>query len=100
MRPFFNRAWKRGTTSGKSSSAQLDPFTSGSFGRGQTKHRRVGSATELALEDLNGDAASQESQQGIVRTVEVSMDWKAHPRGEAGNNKDAVVPRAIADSER
>lgn len=56
----------------------------------------------MALEDLDGgdDAASRESQQGIVRTVEVSMNWKTRPEGRDSRGRDDIVPRAIADSER
>jgi hypothetical protein len=35
--------------------------------------------------DGHDDAASHESQQGIVRTVEVSLDWKKHSQSEEGN---------------
>jgi hypothetical protein len=105
MRPFFNRTWRRGTSSNKSGSAATDdPFASGSMGRSRTGHQRVASKTDVALEDIEGDVhddtASRESQQGIVRTVHVSVDWKAHPQGAAGNAKHNVVPRAMADSER
>jgi len=102
MRPFFHRAWRRGTSSNKSGSATADPFASGSMGRSRTGHRRVASKTDVALDEIDAhdDTASQESQQGIVRTVQVSVDWRAHPQGAAGNTGHNVVPRAIADSER
>jgi hypothetical protein len=102
MRPFFNRAWKRGLTSDKSRSASRDQFASVSIGRSRIAHRRVGSSTDVALDDIynKDDAASQESQQGIVRTVEVSMDWNPQPESLPRRTKDTIVPRAIADSER
>jgi hypothetical protein len=102
MRPFFNRAWKRGFTSDKSHSASRDHFASVSAGRSRTTHRRVGSSTDVALDDMynKDDAASQESQQGIVRTVEVSMDWKSQPENSHRRAKDTIVPRALTDSEQ
>jgi hypothetical protein len=87
MRPFFNRAWKMGTSTNKSGSGTPIPFSGGSMGRSRTGHQRVGSKTDVALDDMDGhdDAASHESQQGIVRTVEVSLDWKKHSQSEEGN---------------
>ena len=72
------------------------------MGRSRTGHRKVGSKSDVALDDIDGhdDKASRESQQGIVRTVEVSMDWKTHPEGEVGNARHNVIPSAIAESER
>jgi hypothetical protein len=47
------------------------------------------------------DAASRESQQGIVKTVEVSMNWKSErPDSGARRERGNVVPKAIRDSER
>ena len=67
MRPFFNRVWERGLTSRSaphSRSLALVPFSS----------------AEVDMHTLDkaidkDDAASRESQRGIVRTVEVRMDW-------------------------
>lgn len=102
MRPFFHRVWRRGSSADIQDSATTDPFESNPMRRSRTGHRRVGSKMDVALNDLDvqDDAASRESQQGIVRTVEVSMDWKAHPDGEVGNSKHNVIPRAITESER
>jgi hypothetical protein len=85
MRPFFNRAWKRGLTTKSGShshSSARDPFTSASGSRSHLKHRRVRSLSDVALNDVEvhglgktvdgDDAASHESHQGIVRTVEVA----------------------------
>jgi hypothetical protein len=76
MRPFFHRAWRRGISTNKSRSATADPFASGSLGRNRTGHRRVGSDTDLDLDDLGAqdETAPRESHRGIVRTVEASMD--------------------------
>ncbi|KAF1842234.1 uncharacterized protein K460DRAFT_358873 [Cucurbitaria berberidis CBS 394.84] len=79
IRPFFHRAWKRDTSTGNAYSASSDPFANLSTKGSHTGHRRVGSATDVALEDIynKDDAASQESQQGIIRTVDVPVDWRA-----------------------
>jgi hypothetical protein len=54
----------------------------------------------LELDDMGDDAASRESQQGIVRTVEVSMDWKSQrPDSHARMERGKVVPQGITDSE-
>lgn len=102
LRPFVSRAWRTSANDSKENSGRSDPFISGgsSIGRNRTPaHRRVGSNSDLALDSIDVDAESRESQQGIVRTVEVSMKWKQHPRGAAGNRKDTIVPREIAESE-
>jgi hypothetical protein len=47
------------------------------------------------------DAASYESHQGIVRTVEVSIDWhNDRPGSGMRRERDTVVPHAITNSER
>ncbi|CAN9437529.1 unnamed protein product [Alternaria sp. RS040] len=89
MRPFFDRVWKRGLTSRSaphSRSLAFDPFSSAAGGRDRLG-RQDKSNSDLALvgaevdmHTLNkaidkDDAASGESQRGIVRTVEVRMDW-------------------------
>jgi hypothetical protein len=63
---------------------------------------------DVALYDVDGynragdgdDAASRESQQGIVRTVEVSMDWKSEsPDSGMSRERGIIIPQAITDSE-
>ena len=88
MRPFFNRAWKSGLTTksgSRSHSSARDPFGSASGSHSRLKHRRVRSLSDVALNDVEvdefgktvdkDDTASHESNQRIVRTVEVSIDW-------------------------
>lgn len=89
MRPFFNRVWERGLISRSaphSRSLALDPFSSATRGRDRLE-RQNESNSDLALVSAEvemhtldkaidkDDAASRESQRGIVRTVEVRMDW-------------------------
>jgi hypothetical protein len=101
MRPFFHRAWKRDFARNSGSNTRSDPFASASVGCSGIGHRRVTSLSDLALDDLGDDAASRESQQGIVRTVEVTMDWKSQRSGShARMERQNVVPHDITDSEQ
>jgi hypothetical protein len=71
------------------------------MGRSRTGHRKFGSASDIVLQDIDKDEiASHDSQQGIVRTVEVSMDWKVDSRRDTDRGRENIVPRAIAASER
>lgn len=79
MRPFFHRTWKRETTSGnaKSGPRSTDQLTGISLGRSNAGHKRVGSTMDVGLDDLDKDGAeSSNSQQGIMRTIKVSMEWQ------------------------
>ncbi|KAF1947987.1 hypothetical protein EJ02DRAFT_429732 [Clathrospora elynae] len=107
MRPFFNRAWKRGLVSTNSNShsrsGSRDLFSSAS----RTGHRRVSSVLGFAMDDVydkaGDDAALQDSHQGIVRTVKVSIYWNTQrpDSGVTGQRvRENILPRAITQSER
>lgn len=70
--------------------------------RSQARHRKVGSQPSITLDemDFKHETASQESQQGIVRTVEVSMDWRQQVDGQDDCDRKKIVPRNISESER
>jgi hypothetical protein len=98
MRPFFNRVWERGLISRSaphSRSLALDPFSSAARERDRLERQNesnsdlalVGAEVDMHTVDKaidKDDAASRGSQRGIVRTVEVRMDW---------NDKGHVVSR-------
>jgi hypothetical protein len=86
MRPFFNWTWRRGviTRSGSQrGSSALDPFACTSAGR--SRHKSVGLVSNIALRDVDGieiggerdNAASRESQQGVVSIVGGWIDCKS-----------------------
>lgn len=100
MRPVFQRVWKNGTSTGRSQSGSHGHSTW--TGRSRLTHQRDGFATDVTLEDMDSkyDTASRESQQGIVRTLEVSMGYDEYQQGEFGHTKDNITPKAIAESGR
>ena len=114
VRPFFHRTWKRGvtTTSGSHSrSLAIEPFTSATEGRSRFGCQ-AGSISDVALNPVEGDvyslgkavdgddAASFESHQGIIKTVEVSMNWD-NDTIESGTNRNRgrAVSHCIADAQ-
>lgn len=68
----------------------------------QARHRKVGSQSDIVLDELDykHETASQESQQGIVRTVEVSMDWRPQADAQEDCDRRRIVPRNISESEQ
>jgi hypothetical protein len=102
MRPLFTSKHRRKTNKSDSNPNTFGSFPSASASASHKRHWERGSSTEMILEDLDdkGNTVSTGSQSGIVRTLEVSMDWKANKLGRMALAKEDVVPRVIAESER
>jgi hypothetical protein len=56
-------------------------------------HKRVGSTTDVELDDMDKhDTESSNSQQGIIRTIKVSMEWERDSCAGVTNDRVSEEP--------
>jgi hypothetical protein len=81
LRPFFHRVWGHRFTTKKSNSTPGNAFASISTGRARVRHSDTDFAANVALESIYSHdyAVSQESQQNILHTIEVSGEKTVVP---------------------
>ncbi|ORY62073.1 uncharacterized protein BCR38DRAFT_394688 [Pseudomassariella vexata] len=106
LRPFFYRAFQEENATNESHPRMSSKPTSKSFLGGRSHQSEERSASEMGLDDLRHDYAefndSQqercESQQGILRTVAVFMEWdKEHEAGMIPKTDPRVVPTSLLE---
>lgn len=100
MRPFFHTSRKSGTATARSHPGSNSLTTHNVTERGQRSHRGYATHEAVCLDELNerGDAASRESQQGIVRAIDVNISWSKCSDAELDCTADQPRQSKRADS--